>query len=492
MSCKDRRFVYLSGVTARTGLGVYNADVSSAEMAIKERYLLVKTDQGFKPPLQPVRGCYQRVVPQEFFRKVTGCFRARAHSLLSTARLYAGPKQQVYLKAYESLMVHPIMKKDSWLKMFVKFEKQDLTKAPRCINPRGPRYTLMLARYLKRIEKPLYKRINRAFGDEVVVKGLNAHDTASVIRRKWDLFDDPVAVGVDATKFDMHVSVPALKYEHSFYEQIFQSKELTRLLSWQTQNKGVAWCPDGKLVFSMPGTRASGDINTSMGNVLIMCTVLYVLKTRFMKISFINNGDDSVILVERVDVQRLLDLVPVVASDYGFRMKVEEPVDQFEKLEFCQARPVFVGGDWRMVRNLSTCLIKDGMCLTQCDTAKALRKWMFAVGVCNSILNEGVPVLQSMALWFKRHGHECGRAMMELVFRNTSMFERIREIKRGAVIDDNARASFYTAFDILPDAQIELEEYFDRLTFSESFKEDEVNLNINNFPNILRLGLADI
>jgi hypothetical protein len=75
----------------------------------------------------------------------------------------------------------------------------------------------MVGPYVKRIEKQVYKIIAKVFDAVTVFKGLNAAKSATALRAHWDHFDDPVAIPLDASRFDQHVSEAALKYDHPFY-----------------------------------------------------------------------------------------------------------------------------------------------------------------------------------------------------------------------------------------------------------------------------------
>lgn len=64
---------------------------------------------------------------------------------------------------------------------------------------------------------------------------------------------------------------------------------------------------------------------------------------------FINDGDDSVIVLERQDLEKLNN-IPEYFSNLGFKMEIEPFVDTIEKVVFCQAQPVKVGPSYRFVR----------------------------------------------------------------------------------------------------------------------------------------------
>ena len=274
-STKPRKYTVVERFGLNHNLGVFNNGVDAIARALTERYFFCKDGEGFRNVIVPKPNAFSKCYFKEF-RESVGAHMPWLPRLShqQVVDRYTGAKKRVYQDAMISLSRKPLCEQDSMLKMFVKFEKQDLGKAPRGINPRDPRYNLELGRYLKHAEKPFFKAINEAFGahsDHTVIKGLNADKSARVLRQKWERFTSPVAVGLDAEKFDAHVSVQALRFEHSFYTDAFpgHASELRRMLNWQLKNRGVAYAPDGRVNFEISGTRSSGDLNTSLGNCLM-------------------------------------------------------------------------------------------------------------------------------------------------------------------------------------------------------------------------------
>jgi len=469
---KERTYHVVSRMGPNHDLGVFNNNVSSVERALLERYFLCKVNDTFLPPIPVARDAYQTADLRGIRAHVVRCVRQTATvlDLSQVVARYTGAKRRVYASALKSLCRKAICRKDAELRPFTKFEKQSLSKACRIINPRSPRYNLMLGKYLKHTEKTFYAALNdvwESVTDYTVVKGLNVVESATVIKAKWDRFDKPVALGLDATKFDMHVSREALAYEHSFYTGVFPQRELRKLLSWQLNNRGVAYCPDGRVRFAMPGTRSSGDLNTSLGNCIIMCSAMLALVRGLgVEAELCNNGDDCVLIFESEHLDKISAAVETHFHKLGFRMQTETPVYEFEKLEFCQSRPVYTGrGHWIMVRNLSACLRKDPMCLIPIQNDKVWCKWLGAVGQCGLALVPGLPVLQSFYRAFERAGVTSGDKFIQHVFKNTSMVERTTNLGQGdRDILPAARASFYTAFGVTANMQIALEHYFDNLT----------------------------
>jgi len=472
MPPKIRKFVAASGFGPSHNLGVYNCNVDTVQRAFVERYFLCKEGETFRPALPVNENGFTNKRFANFQRMVVEDMPNLPQlTRQQVVDRYTGSKRKVYENALLSLNRKPLCKSDARLTSFVKFEKQDVHKAPRVINPRSPRFNLELGRYLKHAEHHFFTSINKAFGGRTpatVIKGFNADVSASIIRQKWELFKDPVAVGLDASKFDMHVSVEALKYEHEFYTQLFPgSQRLVRMLKWQLYNEGVAYVADGTVNFKMHGTRSSGDLNTSLGNCLLMCAMIHAYSSeRGVRVELCNNGDDCVVIMERRDLRRFENNLDSWFRTRGFAMTVETPVDVFEQIEFCQTRPIQLQSGWRMVRNHAAILTKDPMCLLSVPNGKVYRKWLDAVGTCGMIASSGVPVQREFYSVYKRSGLPAGSALTAEVFRNRSMLGNIKGLSECAV-DARARVSYYYAFGILPDVQKQMEQYYMGMSMDE-------------------------
>jgi hypothetical protein len=471
LSVKPREFSVITGFGPDHNLGVYNNSVDTIERALVERYFLCKDGEGFRPAFAVGPSSY-RTPEFSAFRELV-MSRMPKLPVLTCQQVvdsYRGPKRRLYQQALYSLEQDPLTDADAILSMFVKFEKQDVEKAPRGINPRSTRFNLRLGKYLKHAEHHYFRAINKAFGGHTratVIKGFNADETAQVLRSKWDRFSRPVAIDLDASKFDMHVSVAALQYEHSFYMALFPGvRELCWLLRKQLKNRGVARAADGTVKFSMEGKRCSGDLNTSLGNCIIMCALIWVYaRLRGVTIELANNGDDCEVFMEQHDEARFRAGLSDWFKSKGFAMSVGDTVHEFERVDFCQTRPVELSTGWRMVRKLDACLNKDPMCLLSVPNNTVFRKWLMGVGTCGSVLSQGVPVLSAFYGAFTRHGLACSEGMMMEIFKNRSQL-RLAQGVAPAVIDARARVSFYYAFGVTPDQQLEMERFFHHASIS--------------------------
>jgi hypothetical protein len=478
---KVRKYRWYSALGPTRGFGVYNASVDALMQAFEERSFLCEVDGRFlRTPRVQSRAYEMDPHLQRFRARVVGLVKdvATIITLRDVVQEYHGAKRRVYEKARQSLMRDMLTRMDAELKFFGKFEKTSLNKANRIISPRSARYNLVLGKYLKKAEKLYFHAINKAMNgqtEHTVIKGMNVVETASALRDKWNQFKDPVGVSLDARKYDAHIGVEALRWEHGFYTGVFDSSdELRRILGWQLKNKGVGYCRDGKVHARFPGKRCSGDLNTSLGNTIIMCGLVDSL-VRSLQITseLADNGDDCIVMMERENVERFVSAVPGHFAKYGFRMTVEPTVDVFERIEFCQSHPVFDGEVYRMVRNPLTCMTKDPMCLFSFSTERPLRKWRWAVGSCGRALVPGIPVMDSFYNCMTRGGLECRKSFTTTIFRNTSMEERSSGLDAvHRAITACARCSFAVAFGIDPSMQVALERYYDGLVLSDKIVEN--------------------
>lgn len=114
--------------------------------------------------------------------------------------------------------------------------------------------------------------------------------------------------------------------------------------------------------YTTEGTRCSGDVNTGMGNCILMVSIvtayMWENKAPVSDFSILNNGDDCLLFVKPHLAHLLPGIVPWFSA-LGFVMKLEKPVTVLEDIEFCQTKPVFDGEKWRMVRSYPTSASKD-------------------------------------------------------------------------------------------------------------------------------------
>jgi len=460
----------------------HNNNYNNLVRAITERVYNVQLGGKLVPTPQPKPGWWAgemyEYVEAVRSRVADGCSGHNVGPLSVKGFLAQCPKSKlkIYEAAAKTYEERGWIDKDSWLKLFVKFEKINFTKkcdpAPRLISPRSPVYNLALGRYTRAVEEKIFDALAEIWGyedhEKVVMKGETVEGVAAQLRRKWDRYSDPVAVGLDASRFDQHVSEDALIYEHSIYQAIFAGdRELTKLLQRQRRNYGVAYHGGYKIEMHTRGVRASGDMNTGLGNCLIMCTLVHRMAKEFgIQCDLINNGDDCVIILERAHLWKLLDNGTIRKDieawflDAGFEMEFEAPVDVFEQIVFCQMQPVWNGSVWLMVRQPEAALCKDTICLGD-NTIAGYRRWCRSVGVGGLALYGDMPVYRAFYNAFNRAG-EGYAPSRTLLTRDTGFYRLcLRGRNHLGLVTPEARVSFYRAFGITPAMQEAMERRFD-------------------------------
>lgn len=457
----------LDGFVGGASYGVHNASIANLARGVVERVLKTPGEGGLlAPPVRPLPGVYDRL--RDFRAAVLE--NTRPTSVVSVEdfpQLYHDVrKRELYERAVLSLSLEAISKRDAVVNTFVKAEKVNLSAkpdpAPRVIQPRSPRYNVCVGRYLKPFEKNLFAGIRRTVGYPVVCKGMNAAVTADQLRSLWDYYGNPVAVGLDASRFDQHVSFDALKYEHGFYNGIFHSAELAELLEWQRSNEGLGFVDGHKLKYKVNGCRMSGDINTSMGNCVIMCSIVLAYFTYCgLDAKLANNGDDCVVVCERKDLRKL-DGIGQWFKEFGFKLTIEAPVYDFEQIEFCQCHPVWTEAGWRMVRNPYTATSKDMVSLLSWENEGEFEAWRGAIGACGISLTAGVPYWEA---FYNRLGG-VRRGWSDSRVQKSGLGYLSRGMDAQCDISERSRYSFWLAFGMLPDEQIALEAMDRSITYA--------------------------
>lgn len=455
----DRKLIHMGMNLCESELTTHNNSLANLVRGVGERVLY--TNSNYTLPIQPEVGVFERCLSgyRTSIARLVG--RQSPVSRQAFAELYKGPRHTIYQRAVDSLAMMPVRRADARLKTFVKAEKINLRlkkdPVPRVIQPRDPRYNVEVGRFLKLVEHKVYNAINELFGGPTVFSEFNAFQQARHIKEKWDTFSQPVCLGLDASRFDQHVSEQALRFEHRLYHELFGRSELTRLLGWQIDNSGVARAADGWFKYTKTGGRASGDMNTSLGNKFLMCLMCkYYIDNKPFRIEFVNNGDDCLMILDRSHLPQMADLSEVFER-FGFKLTLEEPVSEFEKVEFCQTRPLFSNGVWRMVRNVSTCLAKDTTVVNLGHDVINYRKRLWHIGECGLAVCADVPVLGDFYRMLKRFGVEVDSTYNKYDYYSVAS----RNARTpGTRPDNDSRLSFWIQTGITPDEQAELEAHF--------------------------------
>lgn len=475
---KSRR-LYRIPLGPKVRYGGHDNCRTNLERAVLERVFLVEGDNGFQRPPQPVHGAWDRVralIPP--LLQMTK--RAKPIQRREFPYLYDEPrKRNLYLRAVESLERAPLTIRDSYVEGFNKWEKTNFTEkpdpAPRVIQPRDPRYNVEVGVYLKPIEHDVYHAIDQLFErrpnassgahKRTVAKGHNFARRGRILSEKWKRFRRPRGLLFDAKRFDQHCSVQALLTEFQVYLGMFSpsvGRRLEMLLRWQLRTHFVGRTDDGVVKFEKRGGRCSGDMNTALGNVILMCLMFFAyLDTLGIDYELYDDGDDSVLIVELEDVQTVLDTYFQFFLDLGYTMKLGRVATCMEEIEFCQTHPIYDGVRWTMIRNPHVALAKDCISTLPCDNPKVVQGWLAAVADCGEAIAGKIPIWDAFYRAYRRLSK--GRKALRLPeILDSGMYWTSKGMRRRfGAISDEARLSFWRAFGLQPSFQMAIEQWLD-------------------------------
>lgn len=463
---KAREVISIGGLPTKGVMWTHANNVGNVVESVHERVLGRTVNGQWEPTLLPEPGVFQGEELLKFRSEVVKA--TGGYTLPWTAEQfvdhYGGLKRARYQSALDSLAIKPLSRKDSYPSVFMKAEKWYDWKAGRLISARSPRYNLSLGRYLLPYETRMYEAIDAVFGSPTIMKGRTQQERARVIGEHWGAFKRPAAVGQDFSKFDQHISAPALSYEHGFYLAPYGNPpELQTLLSWQLSTTCFANVQDGVVSYKVKGGRMSGDMNTAMGNCIISAALLHAYAASIgVKIRAVVDGDDSVAFMEAEDVPRYRAGIAAFMKRHGFHLTVEPTAAELCQVEFCQCRHVNTTPP-TMVRNPVKAITQD-----HCWIVNNQLKWaevVAATGLGGLALYGNIPVLGAYYAMLSRAAKPSSRALQELALRGGWVRDSTFDGQRLAP-SERARYEFWRSWGISPEEQRLLEADFDGVDLS--------------------------
>jgi len=397
--------------------------------------------------------------------------RTTANDIHAMPMRYSGNKRRRYEFAVDRFLMGGVHRTDAYCKMFVKAERIDgeskVNPDPRAIQFRGAVYCVALGSYLHPIEHELYLYDGASDGvpkSRNIAKGLNSVDRARLLNQKLSHFVSPRIVGLDASRWDKHVAKVLLQLEHSIYLHSNPCRFFAYLLSLQLNN--TVFSSLG-IKYKVEGRRMSGDMNTALGNCLLMLIMLIAcsMHLKIQRWDCLDDGDDCLVIVEASDVSTFCDAVEGIFLHFGMEMKVDPPVDSLHKIVFCQSNVIeHSPGDFKFVRHFRNVASKAMSGIRHWDDSTYRTRVLSAIGTCELVLNLGVPILQEFSLALLRN---TGIDVDVLQYAPDGIRARAsRDLKalgltfsevKPRPIQDCARSSFELAFGVSPNEQIDME-----------------------------------
>ncbi len=380
---------------------------------------------------------------------------------------FDGKRRKVYQRAAEELAARGLTSYHTRIRAFLKIEKlaqkPNKVLVPRIIQPRHPCFNLSLGCFLYPAEHVIYRTIAdlgsqySGYHKPVVMKGFNSESMSRIINDKFETFSAihgaSCIVGFDANRFDQHINSDLLHFERCVYNCLLPFKRypvLEELLLQQVVNRCTLRGANYKWAYTTVG-RMSGDVNTSLGNIIVMCAIVYSYSIRLnVPFDVINNGDDCAVIIRRVD-QHLFDGFSDYTLSVGVPVAVEPTVYDLLDFTFCQCVPFKVGNDCIMVRHPDSVLKKD-VSTSLSIAGDGVRKWFYAVGTCGMAAFGGVPILQELYAYMLRNSTKSNVNIDGgLAWMSKGMDRRY-----GEVVGE-WRVAFARAFGYSPDQQLAFE-----------------------------------
>lgn len=482
---RNRRSTAISGVAPQAVLGSFNNSLHNVLHAILGRVLCAERDGVWVPMKNTLPQPGHTTALSKFFDAIKEMSSETAPiPLRDFPQMFEGRKRKEYEKAVLSLRVRDLDWKDSYIRMFLKFEKDIRSskpgRIPRVISPPSVRYLVETGRYVKPVEKVIYAVIDQLFGHSTVVKGLNYLQVGGLIAEAWDSFSDPVSFDVDVKKMDRSTGAEILKWVLDVICLFFPGDDKIRdILYWQLSSVVKGRADDGWFSYEVKGTLNSGQTNTALTGVLMVCACVWTYARECgIRVRVVDAGDDFTIIMERKNESRFMAGFAPFFKAQGFDLTISEPNRFIEGIEFCQCHPVQVGGQYRMVRNARDAAIKDTMSVDEITSQRGFIVWTNAVSSSGIATHGGIPVAQEFyAMYGRSSAHS-----LKTFKPSPRQAKRMRSMMRKAKLEGSmkwwgqglqlcyqpiswdTRVSYYLAFGITPQEQIALEERYSKYT----------------------------
>lgn len=308
-------------------------------------------------------------------------------TLEETVETFPQNRRRRYRRTLQKLLASGWTEKFGNISAFVKSELLPFNpdKDPRMIQSRQMEFHLLFSRVTKPLEHSLYHVLDPYHQTPLVAKGMNLEQRYRAIKTGWDLINqsengEAVSVSLDLSRWDMNVSAPMLRAIHCLYHQFVQCPLSHHQMYLQLANKCAT---DNGLTYRTVGGVMSGDMTTALGNCIAVIAINLLfrdiisalvdgtdieslllsvtgpsntqrllelgLKTELQKVRnlkhrplppfILDDGDDHIIIMSRVQVKLWTILLPVLWEAAGHKLTVEGQVEEFHRIQFCQHQP---------------------------------------------------------------------------------------------------------------------------------------------------------
>ena len=331
-------------------------------------------------------------------------------------------------------------------------------RIPRLIQHREPVWFVAASRYMLPLEHWLLPTTMSDFGLEGgpqlrnIGKGLGPKPRANLLWRKWSRFPDPYSFSIDGSKWDRQVCLFLLLMVMIVSVSLFAwSDEFATILMAQMVNTGKFRYGTLQVIYKLFGCRISGDIDTGYGNcfafliIIIVCFYDFVGARWVIDFECAIDGDDCVFICNRADLEYLKGRIINVFYSAGHNVTIEGETDIFQKLIWCQAKPIRVyysdgSFEWTMLRSPAAIISKSACKTEYALSSKKAVNTLYMIAIGEAIINRGVPMIQTWALEIADKCEKLGAKPFKGMDANSSTYRTLRQLllDNGLVREANA------------------------------------------------------
>lgn len=294
-----------------------------------------------------------------------------------------------------------------------------------------------------------------------------------------------------------------LAVELDFYRRLVgPDSKLNWLLSRQLINKCFAGPFDRswKVKYKVHGNRMSGDMNTALGNCLMMLLfVKAAMRELGIKVwDMMDDGDDCLVFINKRDFTTLAEGLPKFFLRCGQELKLENIAYQPEDILFCQTHLVKLStgnrmiSDWRKILGCSTSGIRFW------DNPRIVPDMLYAVGTGLFASNFGVPILQKYALRLIELSSGKLPKCWKMMYDEQMKLAKDKRMWGGTIaynempISMDDRYAFERSYGVTVERQVEIERYLsvwkpDFTLYREEQAEWDHHWTDNTSPDLVHL-----
>lgn len=227
----------------------------------------------------------------------------------------------------EQIRAAGLNKPNDLVEFFQKIEQLDDCKHPRAIQARVDEFKAAAGPWIAAFEMKCRESL------PIFIKGLTPQQKAEKIDRLYQRA--LTAFELDFSRFDRSLTVDLLEAtEHRIYKHCLP-EPIARLMTMQLNSRVRT---RNNAAYVVNGTRMSGDVNTSIGNCLVVACLMLALKLPLD--SFLVEGDDMLAVVTEKEKARI-DASILEAAGLSPKIRFIET----QQAEFCSRRliPTILG-----------------------------------------------------------------------------------------------------------------------------------------------------